>query len=338
MLMALLTTVGRRTPLALAVSLAFAATACGASRPTLQASEGAAGAATAVVAASAPRLPVTVTDNRGKAVTVTDASRIISLNGDITEIVFALGLGDNVVATDISASFPPAAAALPKVGYQRQLNAEGIVAQRPSVVIGDASAGPPAVIDQLEATGTPVVVIDDAKTLKAPGAKIRAVADALGVGQAGATLADTVDAEIARATARAAGVTTRPRVAFLYVRGANAQLIGGRGSGADAMIAGAGGLDAGTAAGLSDFVPLTPESLVAAAPEVLLVLRHGLESVGGIDGLLSLPGVAQTPAGRDRRVLAYDDLYLLGLGPRTGAALSELIDGLHPELVAGATR
>jgi iron complex transport system substrate-binding protein len=80
------------------------------------------------------------------------------------------------------------------------------------------------------------------------------------------------------------------------------------------------------------YKPLTPEALVTAQPDVLLLLTAGLDSVGGVDGLLSLPGVGQTPAGKNRRVLHYDDQYLLGIGPRVGQALMDLVKGLHPEL------
>jgi iron complex transport system substrate-binding protein len=301
-------------------------------QPSAAATPAAAGAPVGGTAA-APTLPATVTDKAGKAVTVADISRIVVLNGDIAEIVFALGLGPRVVATDTSATFPAEVKALPKVGYQRTLSAEGILSQRPTVVLGDESAGPPAVLEQIQSAGTPVVALATAKTLEAPAAKVRAVAAALGVGADGERLAAKVDAEIAdarRPLARVTGAT--PRVAFLYVRGTSTMMIGGRGSGADAMIAGAGGVDAGTEAGLVNFVPLTAEALVAANPDVLLLLRAGLESVGGVDGLLGLPGVAQTAAGQARRVLAYDDLYLVGLATRTGPALAELVKGLHPGL------
>lgn len=283
--------------------------------------------------AAAPELPATVTDKAGKAVTVNDISRIVVLNGDIAEVVFALGLGAKVVATDTSATFPAEVKARPKVGNQRTLSAEGILSQRPTVVLGDESAGPPAVLEQIQGAGTPVVLLATAKTLEAPAAKIRAVASALGVAADGERLASRVSVEIDDARRPLARVTgPKPRVAFLYLRGTSTLMIGGKDSGADAMIAGAGGIDAGTEAGLVNFVPLTAEALVAANPEVLLLLSAGLASVGGIDGLMGVPGVAQTSAGQARRVLAYEDLYLLGLATRTGAALAELVKGLHPGL------
>lgn len=123
-------------------------------------------------------------------------------------------------------------------------------------------------------------------------------------------------------------------MAFLYVRGSRTQLIGGRGSRGDVMITAAGAVDVGAEIGITGFKPITAEAMVAASPDVVVVPQAGLESVGGVDGLLRLPGVSLTPAGRNRRILAFDDQYILGLGPRTGRALRDLISALHPSTVA----
>lgn len=284
--------------------------------------------------APTPALPVTVTDNNGESVEVSDISRIIPLNGDIAEIVYDLGFQANVIGLDVSATYPEGwMESVPSIGYQRSLSAEGILSLEPTLVIGNADAGPPEIIDQVKAAGVTVVIIEDGEiSIDQPVAKILAVAAALGVPEAGAALAEKTQAEIDSATALAATATSAPRVLFLYVRGADVAMIGGVGTGADVMIEAAGGINAG--ADLQGFVPMTPEALAAAAPDVLILLSAGLESVGGIDGLLELPGIAQTPAGENRAVLDYDDLYFLGLTPRTGEALTDLIYGLHPELAA----
>lgn len=293
-----------------------------------------AGEEPAAAGEEAPVLPVTVTNADGSTTQVTDLARVVVANGDLTEVVFALGLGDRVVAADVSATYPPAAAALPKVGYQRTLSAEGILAQRPTLVLAGTTAGPPPVIEQVRAAGVPVVVLappdpSGVWTPTSPGAKIRAVAAALGVPERGEELASQVDDEIDAAVAEGRAARTRPSAAFLYLRGTQVQLIAGDGSGVDTLLESAGAVDAASRAGLRGNAPMTPEALVAAAPEVLVVTTSGLESVGGLDGLLALPGVAQTPAGRDRRIIAFDDQYLIGGGPRTGEALAELVDGLH---------
>lgn len=283
-------------------------------------------------AAARPTLPVTVKDKDGKDVTITDVSRIIPLNGDVTEIVFALGLGGNVIATDTSATYPTEAVKLPKIGYQRTLNAEGILALKPTVIIGLDSAGPTPVLEQLRGAGVPVYIFSAPATLDGPLVKIKAVGAALGVPTAAEALATKTKGEIASALALAAKATKKPVVMFLYLRGTQTQQIGGQGSTADTLIASSGGIDAGTAAGVTNYKPITAEAIVAGQPELILVLTAGLQSVGGIDGLLQIPGIDQTPAGKNRRVLDYDDLYLLGFGPRTGQALRDLVIGLHPEL------
>jgi iron complex transport system substrate-binding protein len=193
---------------------------------------------------ASPVLPVTVTGADGVEVTIDDASRIIPVNGDIAEVVFALGLGDQVVATDLSATYPPEADALPEIGYQRTLLAERIIDLEPTVVVANTDAGPPEVLEQLRDAGIAVVVVEYPHDLTGPAAKIRLVAQALGVPARGEALAREVDATIATATdraaervaaAEAAGDEPR-RAAFLYLRGTNVQQVGGRGSGVDALL------------------------------------------------------------------------------------------------------
>jgi iron complex transport system substrate-binding protein len=258
-----------------------------------------------------------------------EAQRIVPLNGDVAEIVFALGLGEEVVGVDVSATYPAEAARLPKIGYQRQLNAEGILSLRPSVAIGTEEAGPPEVIQQVKAAGVRVETVPAPTTLDAAPDRIRAVADKLGVSEAGRALADRTAAEIAAAKSTVPAGRPAPRVAFLYLRGTSTTMLGGVGTRADSMISAAGAVDAGTQAGVRGYKPITPEALAAAKPDVILLLDGGLESVGGVAGVLKLPGVAQTPAGGARRIVSLDDQYLLGLGPRSGAALKDLIAKLH---------
>lgn len=278
-----------------------------------------------------PVLPVTVDSADGRRVTVTDVSRILAVNlsGSIAETVFSLGLGDRVVGRDTATTFP-AAADLPVVTPAgHDLSAEGVLALDPTVVLADASIGPPEVLEQLRRSGIPVVMIDDERSLDAIPRQIRQIAAALGVPRAGAELIQRVEAEIAQARAGIQGGSTL-RVAFLYLRGnVGVYLMAGEGSGADAMIEAIGAEDAGTAIGLSGFRPLTSEGLISAAPDVILVLSKGLASVGGVDGLLTLPGVAQTPAGQRRRIVDIDDGALFTFGIRTGAALTALADAVY---------
>lgn len=307
--------------------------AIAASLPALAAQSAPATPAIATPAtAPSPQLPATVTDAHGKQVTIKDISRIVPLSGDVAEIIWDLGLGSHIVAADVSAVYPPSLQQLPSIGFERQLSAEAIIAAKPTVVIGKEQAGPQPVLDQVSSAGIPVVIVKSPQTIAEPALKIREVAAALGVSAEGEQLATKTQNEIDQATTLAKTATSHPSVMFLYVRSGGVQLIGGKGSVADAMIAAAGGVDAGTAAGINGFQPVTAEAMVAAAPEYIIVPASGVQSIGGIDAILKIPGVAETPAGKAKRILVYDDLELLDLTPRTGQALMALTRAIHPEL------
>ncbi|MGE3076164.1 MAG: hemin ABC transporter substrate-binding protein [Dehalococcoidia bacterium] len=279
-----------------------------------------------------PVLPASAVDKDGAIIEIKDLSRIVVLNGDLAEVVYALGLGENVVGLDTSATYPPEAKEKQNIGYQRSLSAEGILSLQPTLIIGSETAGPPAVIEQLRGAGATLVLFKSVSTLEGITEKINNVATALGVPMRGKELAKKTQAELDEAMALAKKATSQPNVAFLYLRGASTQFIMGAGSGADVMISAANAKDAGVAAGVNGSAPITAEALVTAQPDVILVLTAGLASVNGVDGVLQIPGVAQTPAGQSKRIIDLDDQYLLGLGPRAGQALMDLVRALHPEL------
>ncbi|MFH8450108.1 hemin ABC transporter substrate-binding protein [Streptomyces fungicidicus] len=277
-----------------------------------------------------PELPVTVRSADGRKVTVERAERLVPLSGSLSEIVFTLGLGDRVVARDVTATFAQAAE-LPVVTRGHDVSAESVLSLRPDLVIAESAGGPAEAMDQIRAAGIPVLVVEGATGLGDVGPRIGAVAEALGVPSAGGELTRRTERRIAAVTESAPAGRPKPRVAFLYLRGsASVYLIGGRGSGATSLIEAAGAVDAGAASGLEkDFTAITGEALVKAAPDALLVMAKGLESVGGVDGLVKLPGVAQTPAGMDRRVVSVEDGVLLNYGPRTDRVLESVVEQLH---------
>lgn len=277
-------------------------------------------------------LPATVPSADGTEVTITDNSRIVPLWGNLSEIVFGLGLGDHVVARDASATFVEAAA-LPLVTRGHDVSAEGVLSLRPTVVLAQTDTGPPEALDQIRAAGVPVLVLDTPTSVADSTGRITAIAAALGVPQAGAALAARTQQAIDAAIAAVPAGTEPPLIAFLYMRGsAGVYLLGGPGSGADSMIAAAGGVDAGTQMGLDRaFTPLTSEALAVAQPDVILMTTTGLESVGGLDGLVAIPGIAQTPAGADRRVVTVEDGLLYSFGARTPQAIDEIVRQLYPD-------
>ncbi|MFF3888058.1 hemin ABC transporter substrate-binding protein [Streptomyces sp. NPDC001914] len=281
-----------------------------------------------------PRLPVTVRSFDGRRTTVEKADRIVPLSGSLSEITFTLGLGDRVVARDITATFDQATE-LPLVTRNHDVSAESVLSLHPDLVLAESTTGPDEAMKQIRDAGVPVLVVAPARGLADVGTRIRTVADALGVPGAGERLAERSRDRIAAVRTAIPAHADHPRVAFLYLRGsASVYLIGGRGSGATSLLEAAGAVDAGAESGLDkDFTAITTEALVRAAPDAILVMSKGLDSVGGIDGLVKIPGVAQTPAGANRRVVSIEDGVLLNYGPRTDQVLKSLVRQLY-----GATR
>lgn len=279
-----------------------------------------------------PKLPAKVASADGRTVTVEDTSRVVPLTGSLNEIVFTLGLGEQVVARDITATFEQAAD-LPVVTRAHDVSAESVLSLKPTVVLADTTTGPAEAISQIRDAGIPLVVLDPPKELDDIGPRIEAVAGALGVAEAGKALVERTEQRIGKVRADVPDLPAadRPRVAFLYLRGsASVYLLGGRESGAGSLLEAAGALDAGKESGLrKDFTAITSEALAKAAPDAILVMAKGLKSVDGVDGLVKIPGVAETPAGMDRRVVSIDDGVLLNYGPRTDQVLADLVDQLY---------
>ena len=271
----------------------------------------------------------------GVVTTVTDTSRIVSLTGDITEIIFELGLGDSVVAVDITTTYPPEANELKRsgsnVGFGQALAAESVLRYEPTLVLGDESIQPTETIEQLRSAAIPVIILKYQTTLPGVGEKIMQVAEILGEVEAGKELSQRVMSEVTLAQGRAAQALEQPRVAYLYTRGPSLLLLFGTGLPTQAMIEGAGAIDVGAALG-EGAIPLTPEALISAMPDVIVLPESGIDGLGGIDALLEIPGIAGTPAGQNRAFLAYDEAYFFNLGPRVGAALNEFVDDLYPDL------
>jgi iron complex transport system substrate-binding protein len=273
--------------------------------------------------------PFTVKDARGQTVTVRSVERIVSLNGVTTEILFALGMGNNVVGRDTSSYYPAAVNKLPTVGYQFQLNAEGILALRPTLVLGREDARPPQIFDQLASAGVTVVRVPDKPSIEGAKEKIRTIAAAVGQVERGEALVRALERDllVLRSKQRQASVSKTLKGLFLYLRGTQTTFVCGEGSNPVGMMELAGILNA--AKGIRNCQQMTAEAVVAASPDVIVLFTKGLESVGGLEGLLKLPGVMQTPAGRAGRVVAIDDLYLGGFGPRAGRAALDLFVGAY---------
>ncbi|MEV4736461.1 MULTISPECIES: heme/hemin ABC transporter substrate-binding protein [unclassified Microbacterium] len=293
---------------------------------------------------TAPDLPVTLTDSEGREVEVTDVDRIlpIDISGTIASTVFALGLGDQVVGRDSSTQFV-GTEDLPVVTKSgHTLNAEAILELAPTVILTDTTIGPKEVRQQLRDAGIAVVVISSDRRLATTDELVTEIATALGVRSRGAALIERLDADLEASLAEIAAVVPadvedRARMLFLYVRGsANVYYIFGEDSGADSLIDAVGGVDVAGEIGWEGMKPMTAEALVAAQPDVLVMMTDGLDSVGGIDGLIErIPAIAETPAGANRRVIDMADSEILSFGPRSAEVIGAIARALYaPEAAA----
>jgi len=255
------------------------------------------------------------------------AQRIVSLGGSITEIAVALGAEDRLIARDSTSTYPASVTALPDVGYLRALSAEGVLALGPDLVIAEADAGPVEAVAVLRAAGVAFVTMPDDPTPEGVGAKIRAVAAALDLPAQGEALAAEVEASLATQAALAARVTAPRRVLFILSAQGGRIMAGGAGSSAEGIIRLAGGVNAAT--GFAGFKQMTDEAVLAAAPDVILMMdRDGNHSVQDAE-LFALPSLATSPAAKSGKVIRMNGLKLLGFGPRTAQAAHLLHAALY---------
>ncbi|WP_237201711.1 heme/hemin ABC transporter substrate-binding protein [Rothia nasimurium] len=287
----------------------------------------------------APQLPVTITDFQGTEVTVTSADRILALDmyGTLAQTVLALGLGDNLVGR-VTSSTETALADLPLVTENgHDISAEAVLSLAPTVVLMDTTNGPLEITEQLRSAGVTVVHFDPARSLDQVVPQIHAVAAALGVEDAGARLGERVQAEIDSALATIAEVAPQDPaqkvgMAFLYVRGtAGVFFILGDGTGADELITALGGRDVASEGGASGTIPANAEALVRANPELILTMTGGVQSTGGIEGFFARPGVAETTAGANQRVVDMADGQILSFGPNSAAVLLSLATAIYTQ-------
>lgn len=255
-------------------------------------------------------------------------TRLVSGAGAITETLYALGVEKELVAVDTSSMYPEAARNLPKIGYARALSAEGVLSMRPTLLLLTEDAGPEQAIKQLKVAGVNMLLLDAEHTPDGAARRIREIGEAVGRKEAAEKLLSKLEGEIADVKAKVAAAPARPRVMFIYTRSGGVMNVAGKGTSAATMVELAGGVNAVT--DYEGYRSLTAEGAVLARPDYILVTQRGLESAGGIDALLKQPGLALTPAGKSRQVIAIDDLLLLGYGPRTGEAALELFEKLHP--------
>lgn len=329
---------------ATSASLAEAESASGTEAPGLPSPAEIEGPSTAAAVADiepierlpSPELPVTVTDHEGRAVTVENTDRILALDlyGTLSDIVTGLGLGEQLVGRT-SSDTSEAMADLPLVTTGgHDLNAEAILSLRPTVVLADTTLGPPEIYEQLRSAGVTLVMFSPDRGLETNEDMMSQVAGALGVPEAGEALIVRYVGDMESAQARIDALVppdeaARISAAILYVRGtAGIFFVMGSDSGGD-VVESVGALNAAEEAGITGTRPANAEALAALDPEVILVMSGGLESTGGLTGLLERPGVAQTTAGQRQRIVDVPDGQLLSFGPQTPQSLVSLAEAVY---------
>jgi iron complex transport system substrate-binding protein len=258
--------------------------------------------------------------------------RLVTVGGGITEVVYALGAQYQLVGTDTTSLFPDAAQATPKVGYMRQLSAEGLLALRPDALVAGTDAGPPVVLDQIRSAGVQVELIESDHSWDEVRRKVAAVGRATGREADARALQQQLDARWETVTARVRqGRHAHPPKVLFVLSHTGSPLVSGEGTAAHAVIGFMGARNA--MGGFKGYRPMTAEAMAAAAPDLILMTTQGLEAVGGAQQFWQRPELALTPAYRQRQgarsLLHMDALELLGFGPR----LPGVVEKLHQWVV-----
>lgn len=256
--------------------------------------------------------------------------RIVAVGGVITEVLYALGLQDRIVGVDTTSQFPPEAMRdKASVGYVRALSAEGVLSLKPSLVIALEGAGPPGAVSLLNEAGLRLASIPEDNSPDGVVTKIQAIGAVAGAAEPAARLAQQTKLRFDELQTLRSGLPAKKRVLFVLSLQNGRVLVGGRNSSADAIIQMAGGVNAATA--VEGFKPLNDEAIIAAAPDVILMMHNSSSHNASPEEVFAMPTFSQTPAAAKMALVRMDGLYLLGFGPRTPAAARDLMAALYPE-------
>jgi iron complex transport system substrate-binding protein len=260
------------------------------------------------------------------------ARRVVAVGGALTEIVYALGLEDRLVGIDTTSLYPPQALQQkPNVGYMRQLSAEGVLGLNPELILATEGSGPKETLAVLGEAKVPMVMVPESFSEDGILERIRIVARELGVEPRGVCLSKAVTKDLAAMRKLREKITEKRRVMFVMSFVGGRAMVAGRRTAAQEIIALAGAVNA--VDGYEGYKPLSEEAIVAAKPDVILVMQRGTDSISS-ETLFAGAAFALTPAAKDKSLIAMDGLYLLGFGPRTAAAARDLAVSLYPALAA----
>jgi iron complex transport system substrate-binding protein len=260
------------------------------------------------------------------------AKRVVTVGGALTEIVYALGLEDRLVGIDTTSLYPPQALQQkPNVGYMRQLSAEGVLGLNPELILATEGSGPKETLAVLGEAKVPMVMVPESFSEDGILERIRIVARELGAESRGACLSEAVTKDLAAMRKLRERITAKRRVMFVISFVSGRAMVAGKKTAAQEIIALAGAVNA--VDGYDGYKPLSEEAIVAAKPDVILVMQRGKDSISP-ETIFSSAAFALTPAAKDKSLIAMDGLYLLGFGPRTAAAARDLAVSLYPKLAA----
>jgi iron complex transport system substrate-binding protein len=264
-------------------------------------------------------------------VTFSDPSRVASIGGSITEIVYALGEEARLVARDSTSTYPEAARKLPDVGYMRALSPEGVLSVNPSGILALQGSGPKEAVDVLKKASVPYIEVPEAFDEAGILEKIRIVGEALGAKDKAAKLSDAVKNDIDAARKLTADLEERKRVLFILSVQDGKILGSGSGTAADGIIRLAGAVNA--VEGVAGYKQLSDEAVLTARPDVVLMMDRGGDHAAADAELFAHPALASTPAGQANKLIRMDAGYLLGFGPRTAGAVHDLAKALYGEQI-----
>lgn len=256
-----------------------------------------------------------------------DTARLVSIGGSLTEIVYELGAEGTLVARDQTAMFPEAALALPDVGYMRALAPEGVLSVNPSGLLVIEGSGPPEALEVLSHAGVEYQTVPEGYSAEGVLIKVRAVGQALGLDDKAEALATKLEGDFAALKARTDAVGSPKKVLFILSNQGGQIQASGLGTAANGIIALAGATNAITE--YEGYRPLSEEAITAAAPDAILLMDRGGDHAANEAELLANQAIALTPAGQNKAIYRLDGAYLLGFGPRTPAAASEVADLLY---------
>lgn len=255
--------------------------------------------------------------------------RIVTADGSLTEIIYALQAEDTLVGVDTTSNYPENATQLPQIGYKRAISVEGVLSLNPDLLLTTEESGPPKSINQLKQTGLKIKQFSAEPTVEAVQAKITGIAELLGKADKGEILWNDVQSRIEAAKAKTKKVKQPVRVLFVLGMNEKSPIVAGHNTHAESMIKLAGGINA--IEGLEGYKPITPEAVAVANPDIILMMARKEHSIAA-DKLFSQPGFMLTKAAKAQRLISMEGMYLLGFGPRIGDAIHELSEQFYPQL------